>query len=855
LTPIHLFYILSSAKEQKNLKCPKCRSDNPDTKQFCGDCGTQLSSSSDSRPSFTETIERPILELTRGTLFADRYEIIEELGRGGMGKVYRAEDKKIKQEIAIKLIKPEIASNKKTLERFSHELKTARKIRHKNVCAMYYLGDEKGTHYITMEFVKGEDLKKLIRKMGQFSTAQVIPIMEQICEGLAEAHRQGVIHRDLKPQNIMVDEDGNAQIMDFGIARSPESNDITSRNMMIGTPEYMSPEQVEGKEIDQRSDVYSLGIVMYEMITGRVPFEGDTPFTVGVKQKSEIPKSPKEFNNQIPENLNRLILRCLEKDKDKRFQSAEELTSALKGTGEKIPAKRDVISKKDHRAPGEKKIPTGLLKKIVPIFVVSALVFAIIILWPHLFKKGSVPNKPGKSSLAVLPFVDLSPQKDQEYLGDGLADELINRLTNIGSLRIPARTSAFSFKGKGYSIQEIGEKLNVEYVLEGSLRKSEDRIRVTAQLVSVSDGYPLWSEKYEYNLKDIFILQDEISLALIDKLNLGSKEINREKILKHHAKNHEAYDFYLRGRYLWNKRTEMSLKQAIEYFNKAIEKDPEYALAFTGISDCYAQLGWYDFLPGNEAYPKARAAVERALEIDDSLAEAHASLAQLYDDYYWDFPAAEKEYKKAILLNPNYASSHHWYALLLAMMGRHKESIAEAKKAREYDPISPIIRNVLAVSYFYAGQYDNAIIEVDKLLAVEPGFLPALLSKGLACTEKGLYKEAVASLQEAIKLSEGKSNIFVALLGYTFACSGQPKEAEDILTELLALSQKEYVSPALIAAIYAVQGRNNKAFEWYENAYNIKDHWMAWIKVWPPLKDTLWTDPRYPSLLKKMGLD
>ena len=471
------------------MKCPKCHFDNPKDTFFCGKCGAKLPTEEISAP--TETLETAKEELTTGSTFAGRYQIIEELGKGGMGKVYKANDTKIKEKIALKLIKPEVAADKKTIERFSNELKFARKIRHGNVCQMFDLNEEQGIHYITMEYVRGEDLKKLIRKMGQLSVGQVIPIAKQVCDGLAEAHRLGVVHRDLKPQNIMLDEEGNARIMDFGIARSITGKGITGAGVMIGTPEYMSPEQGEVKEVDQRSDIYSLGVILYEMVTGRVPFEGETPLGIAMKHKSEMPKHPKELNAQVPDDLNLVILKCLEKDKEKRYQSAGEVRSELEKIEKGIPTTERVVPKRKPITSKEITIKFGLKKLLIPSLVVLALVIIAVIIWQLLPRKKTVSLGSGKSSIAVLPFADLSPQKDQEYFCDGMAEALLNALTNIKDLHVAARTSAFSFKDKEQDIREIGKKLNVKTVLEGSVRKADKQLRISVQLINIADGFQL----------------------------------------------------------------------------------------------------------------------------------------------------------------------------------------------------------------------------------------------------------------------------------------------------------------------------------------------------------------------------
>lgn len=441
------------------INCPKCHFDNPDTQRFCGECGTQLLSSEKISASPTETLETPKEELTTGSTFARRYQIIEELGKGGMGKVYKAHDTEIKEKVALKLIKSEVAADKKTIERFRNELKFARKIRHQNVCQMYDLSKEEGAYYITMEYVSGEDLKGSIRRMGPLGTGKAISIAKQVCEGLSEAHRLGVVHRDLKPSNIIIDKEGNVRIMDFGIARSLKAKRITGEGVMIGTPEYMSPEQVEGKEVDQCSDIYSLGVILYEMVTGRAPFEGETPLSIALKHKSEAPREPREINNQIPEGLSLLILKCMEKNKENRYQKAEEVLSELSNIEESIPAAERVVPKR-------KPFISILEKILILAFVFIILIVAGTIIWRFLPRKEAVLIPSGKHSIAVLAFVDLSPEKDHEYLGDGITETLINALSRMKDIRVPARTSAFSFKGKEEDVREIGQKLNVEAVLE-----------------------------------------------------------------------------------------------------------------------------------------------------------------------------------------------------------------------------------------------------------------------------------------------------------------------------------------------------------------------------------------------------
>jgi len=835
------------------MKCPKCNFENPAGTKFCGECAAPLHPPEEISAPLTETLETPKEELTTGSTFAGRYQIIEELGKGGMGKVYKAQDTDLKEKVAIKLLRPEIAGDKKTIERFRNELKFARKIRHKNVCQMYDLNKEKGAHYITMEYVDGKDLKSMIRMMGQLSSGKTIFIAKQVCDGLVEAHRLGVVHRDLKPQNIMVDENGNARIMDFGIARSLKTKGITAAGVMIGTPEYMSPEQVEGKEVDQRSDIYSLGVILYEMVTGRVPFEGDTPFTIGMKHKGEEPKDPKELNTQLPEDLNLVILRCLEKDKENRYQSAGEVRAELTRIEKGIPTTEIEIPKKKPLTSREITVTFGLKKLFIPAIIVVALIIAAIAIWQLLPKGEPVPTPLNKPSVAVLPFVDLSEKKDQSYFCDGLADELINRLTNIEKLRVPARTSAFSFKGKELGIQEIGKRLNVEMVLEGSLRKAGNKLRITVQLVNVADGFPLWSEKYERDEADIFLLQDEISLAIVDKLKVKLLGEEKEKIVKRHTENLEAYNLYLQGRYFWNRRGEEGLKKSVDYFEQAIKKDPAYALAYAGLADSYITLGDWLLLPSKEVFPKARAAVLKALEIDDELAEAHNALAAIKKYYDWDWPGAEKEHKRAIELNPNYPTAHQWYAEFLYAMERFDEAIAEAKRAQELDPLSPIIYLSGANAFYFSRQYDKAIEQYKKALNLDPTLLLAHNYIFMCYVEKGMYEDAIMDLQKFLTL-QGMNPELISEVQNIYATSGIKGVFQMILYNLKMDSEQVYVDPILLAQTHAFLDEKDQAFKWLEKAYDERSSQLVYLRA-NPLFDSIRSDPRFKELLKKMGLE
>jgi len=835
------------------MKCPKCHFDNPDDSKFCKECGTQIISSEKISVSPTETLETPKEELTTGSVFAGRYQIIEVLGKGGMGKVFRALDKKLNEEVALKLVKPEIASDKKTLERFSNELKIARKIAHKNVGRMYELMEEKGTHFITMEYVPGQDLKGLIRQSRQLTAGTTISIAKQVCEGLAEAHRLGVIHRDLKPQNIMIDKEGNSRIMDFGIARSLKAKGITAEGVIIGTPEYMSPEQVDAKETDQRSDIYSLGVILYEMVIGRVPFEGDTPLSVALKQKTETPEDPRKLNSQIPEDLSHVILKCMEKDKEKRYQSANELRSELIHIEKGIPTTEREVSKRKPITSREITVTFGLKKLFIPALVVAAIVIVVVIILQLLPKKEAVPLPSGKHSIAVLPFEDLSPEQDQAYFCDGIAAELINRLTNIENLKVPARASSFSFKGKELDVQEIGEKLNVNFLLVGSLQKAETQLRITVELVKVSDGYPLWSEKYEGNMEDFFALQDEISLAIVDSLKIKLLGGEKAKLIKRYTENIEAYNLYLKGRFFWNKRKRETLEKSIEYFQEAIEKDPTYALAFSGLADAYMILGDNLYIPPSEAFPKAKTAALKALELDNSLAEAHTSLASILDGYEHDFEKAEKEYQLSIELKPGYATAHHWYAFLLANLGRHEEAINEILRARELDPLSPRINANVGYILYFAREYERALEELEKSKEIFPEHAINYYRMGQVYTQLGRYEEAISSYEHGFEVT-GQSGELSTTLAYIYSLSGKRAEAQKRLSNIIEYSKQNFVSPISIARVYVGLGEKEEAFFWLEKGYSQNDAQLIYLKI-DPTFDPLRSDPRYTQLLRKIGLE
>lgn len=797
------------------MKCPKCQHKNPPDTIYCGKCATPLESKDGESLSLTHTLQIPTKALLRGSTFANRYDVLEELGRGGMGRVYRVFDKRIKEEVALKLLRPDIADDPQVVERFSNELKFARKIVHKNVGRMYDLGEEEGILYITMEFVSGEDLKAFIKRAGQLSIGKTIAIIEQVCEGLVEAHKLGVVHRDLKPQNIMIDKSGNAHILDFGIARSLSAEGITDAGVVIGTPDYMSPEQVGGEDVDQRSDLYSLGIILYEMVIGQVPFQADSAFAVGMKHKSEKPQAPQTIDPQIPDDLNRLILRCLEKDKERRFQTSEEILLELKVIKKGITATREIF--------GEIKTITTPLSK-----------------------------ETEEKSIAVLPFSDLSPQKDHEYFCDGLAEELINSLMHISELRVPARSSSFSFKGKDLDIREVGKTLNVEAVLEGSVRKAGNRLRITAQLINVADGYHMWSERYDRDMDDIFAIQDEISLAIVDNLKVKLLKGEKTKLVKRHTENKEAYNLYLEGRYFWNRRHEGDMMKAIECYQMALQKDPLYALPYVGITDVFLVLGLWSFIPPKEAFAKAKAAINKALAIDDTLGEIYSSMAFINVNFEWDWDAAEKNYKRGLKLNPKYAYAHGWYAVFLMGQERFDEAVVHVRQAVEIEPLSPLMNALLGVIEGFGVSTEKGREQLHKALEMEPNLPMGNLWLGqLYLNPPEDYGKAIFHLQKAAHLG---MTFALGWLGWALVHAGKKDEAEKVLDQLDEIAKQRYISPFQKALVFLGLERLDEAFEHFKLAYEEREPFLAYfLLTWFP--DPIRSDPRYIAIIKKIGLD
>jgi serine/threonine protein kinase/Tfp pilus assembly protein PilF len=779
-----------------SIKCPQCHHENPDDTIYCGKCTTPLKSSKDIE--VTATIEAPKEELTTGSTFANRYQIIEELGKGGMGKVYKVRDTQIQEKIALKLIKPEVAKDKKTLERFRNELRLARKIRHKNICQMFDLGEEKGTHFITMEFVPGQDLKGLIRQSGQLAVGTTINIAKQICEGLTEAHKSGVVHRDLKPSNIMIDKDGDVRIMDFGIARSLEAKGITGAGVMIGTPEYMSPEQVEGKDLDQRSDIYSLGVILYEMVTGKVPFEGDTPFTVGVKHKSEAPQNPKEINPQLPEDLNNLILRCLEKEKESRYQNAGGVLSELKNIAKGMPTTEKEVPKKKPLTSKEITVTFGLKKLLIPTLVVIAALITLVFVWhpwsqKETFPVSSVPKD--KPSLAILYFQNNTGDENLDIWKDGLSRMLIADLSQSKFIRVVPDDQLYGIlnqlnllQATNYSTQdlkEVASRSKATHLLKGILTKSGDSFRINATLQEASSMEIIDSANVDGKGEgSLHSMVDDLTIKVKESFELTPEEIAGDfdkNLAQITTSSPEAFKYYTEGVKL---RNQGRRRESIPLFERAISLDPNFAMAYRHLALAYGALG---------LAPKRNEYLEKAMALKDRLSEkeryviegtyyyaseetydkaltAYQKLLELYPDdtfvlgnvgvSYFNLDQREDAipyYEKAIKAGLEFAPAYTQLASCYRSIGENDKVKDVFDYYLENIGDNTLIHWGLAHHYRLIGEYNLSLAEAEKALALDPTHILSFTTQALVYRNQNDLKKAENTYWKLMELTEPRA--------------------------------------------------------------------------------------------------
>jgi len=837
-------------------KCPKCHSDNPETVKFCGECGTRLDLPQTPQVSVTRTLETTADELTRGIVFAGRYEVIEELGHGGMGRVYRAHDTKLNEEVALKLIRPEIAAEKRVVERFRNEIKIARKIRHKNVCGMYDFHEEGKTLYLTMEYVRGEDLKSLIHRTKALTIGTAISIAQQVAEGLREAHGLGVVHRDLKPGNIMIDRDGNAKIMDFGIARVRQERGVTGEGVLIGTPEYMSPEQVEGKPADPRSDIYSLGIILFEMVVGCPPFEGETPFSVANKHKTESPPIPKKLVPQIPEGLSRLILRCLEKDKATRYQKTEDLLGDLQAVEATLPATERTPTGTPSRT--KPKISREITVKITPrkLVIPAAALLVLIVVVVGLIKL--LPRADALDSIAILPIVNISGDPDQETLALGLTEALISEFYKVRSLQVTSRQAVMPYRNSDTPPQRIAQELRVKALVEASVQRSGHRIRLTARLFDPFRNRIVWDGTLDREYEDILFLQSELCRTIVDEIKVAVTPAEQALLAQARKVNPEAYDLFLQG-VSWMRRADIppdeAESRAIDSLAKAISIDPEFASAHAWLGYEYWSQGINFERNEREVYPKAKASLTKALEMDPTFGVAHAHMGWVKCTVDWDFAGAEESFKRAMELLPGDPDIRFSYGVYLAqIVGRFDEGIALHQSLREEPSLQLYWGSKLVMYLLDAKRYDEALETARNAVAGNETNVQALMMLAEAYASNGMHSEALSVSNKVMGFPGMQDEpAFLVQAARIEALAGRRDEALGSMERLkVALRAKDIDDSFSLAIIHTALGDKEEALKHLTDAYDERSGQMIFIKYswWFP---SLQGDPRFEELEKKIG--
>jgi serine/threonine-protein kinase len=781
------------------------------------------------------------------------YRILEKVGAGGMGVVYRARDEQLERDVALKVLPSGTLDNEASRRNFRKEALALAKLNHPNIETVYEFATQDGMDFLVMEFVPGKTLAdKLLN--GVLPEKEVVALGMQIAAALGEAHERGIVHRDLKPRNIAITAKGQAKVLDFGLAKllrpaSVASTDtITDTQAIVGTLPYMSPEQLQGEAVDARSDIFTIGAVLYEMATNCRAFGERLPSRLVDTILHETPVTPRALNRRISAGLERIILKCLDKDPEQRYQSAKELLVDLRRLGEPVSA----------RTNSPASIPKGRTKaaRSAAYFITGLLGLTAIVLglnvggWRTRLVGWTSPPKIG--SLAVLPLENLSHDPEQEYFADGMTEALITDIAKIGTLRVISRTSVMRYKGTKKPLSQIARELNVDAIVEGSVQHSGDKVRIDAQLIDARKDRNLWTESYQSDLSDVLTLQGNVARAVAGEVRAQLTPQESASISKSQTVNPRAYESYLQGRYFWNKRTAADLNAAIKSFNGAIALDPTYARAYAGLADSYATLGNNRLLPPDEAFPKAEAAAEKALSLDEDLAEAHASLAFAHWNYDFDWNVVDREYKRAIELNPGYATAYHWYSGYLSGMGRHSEAIAAVKKARELDPLSPRINANVGFILYFARQYDAAIEELQKTLQMDTTSNAPYLYLGMAYLQEGKSQEAIVALEKNSRISDTPAADSLDL-AYGYAVARQRQDSLKLLHQVMAEPNKTYMPALWVARVYTALGEKEEALTWLRKAYDERSPQLPFLNV-DPRWDPLRSEPRFQDLLRRMKL-
>jgi len=777
------------------------------------------------------------------------YKISEPIGTGGMGEVYLATDIVAGRKAALKLLPMRFTGDAERLKRFEQEAHAVVALNHPNILTVYEIGEDHSVHYIASELIEGETLRQRLMR-GPMQLSEAVDIAIQVASALAAAHQAGIVHRDIKPENIMLRPDGYVKVLDFGIAKLAEQEVPvtvprdealllveTNLGSVLGTARYMSPEQAYGAPVDKRTDIWSLGVVLYEMVTGNAPFTGDTSKEVmsAILEREPVPLT--RYVAHPPAELQQIISKTLRKDRKERYHSADELLQALKELRHKLEVQADLA--RATAAPSWLRW-TRSTAALALVVLVAALALALPLYWHRNLTTSSPPEK----SIAVLPFLDLSEARDQEYFCDGMSEEILEALAKVEGLRVVASTSSFSFKGKSVNAREVGEKLNVANLLEGSLRREGNRVRVTAELINARSGFHLWTETYDRELQGVFALQDEITRAIVDalKIKLAVSLPARQQ------PNTEVYDLYLQGLYFSNKGSEEDLRRALSFFQRAVEKDPTFGRAWTGIAKVWYFLADVYVKP-LDAYPASKEAALKAIALDEKDAEAHCYLSEAKRVLDWDLAGADAELKRALELDPNSVPAHFFSALLPLFRSELKDGLRLILEAEKLDPVSPIISYVAAAAYLANDRIDDAVLEGQRTLQLDPNYFYLDSVLAAAYREKRNFAEAIALYTKA----QDATHLPSSGLAITYARMGREMEAQNILAQLLQAREKRYVSAPVIAAVYVAFGDKEEAFRWLERAFAEHSGILQWIAFLPEFR-ALRSDARFPHLLRRIGV-
>jgi serine/threonine-protein kinase len=823
-----------------------------------------------------------------------RYEIRSLIGAGGMGEVYLAQDTSLNRKVALKVLPADVASNQDRMRRFKQEATSAASLNHPNIAHIYEIGQSGDLNFIAMEYVDGTTLRDQIHKQHE-DLSKLLRTLQHVAEGLAKAHDAGIVHRDLKPDNIMITSDGHAKVLDFGLAKLIEPQTTTSSvsssedptilqshstpGLILGTMGYMSPEQAQGKtkEIDHRSDIFSFGCILFETITGQRPFAGKDHIEVLNKLIREPAPSLSAFNPNAPADLQRIVRRCLAKDPDQRYQNIKDVAIELKEVRRELQDVESTVppvssasseaqtlwKSENTRVQSQRATAESPARASSADFIVSKLkrhkkatiaVVALVLLAATAFGIRSYLHARGTEvaveSIAVIPFVNQNRDPSDEWISDGLTESIINKLTQVPNLKVIARSSVYRYKGVDPVM--VGQKLGVRAVLTGRLMQRGDSMLISVELIDIRDNKQLWGEQYERRTADMLSVQREIAREITNNLRPTLSGVDQSRMNKQYTASSEAYELYLKGRFYWNKRTPSDLQKAISFFEQAVEKDPNYAMAYSGVADSYALLTAYTSEPPRQLMPKAKEAALKALALDDNLAEAHASLGQITAYYDYDFPTAEREYRRAIDLNPNYATAHQWLAEHLAAMKRNDEALVEIRRALELDPVSVIMNRIYADILVDGRKYDEAIPQYQKVIDLDPNFPTAHYFLGRAYEAKGMYDDAVKSYTRSAELGAVLKDVLVKT-NDVYKKSGWKAYVQFNLDQLVVNSPQRRYPAFLIATFYARLGRDEETLQWLEKGYEERDGRMTVLSVAFEF-DRLRSDPKFRELVRRIGL-